>query len=64
MGEAVVRALELSAQATAPDSALSLSSDVDGMVTDLEALRQALEETHGLTGGDAAGGLYQDPAPG
>lgn len=59
MGESVVRVLELSAQVSAPDAALGLSSDVDGMVTDLEALRQALEETHGT-----AGGLQQGPAPG
>jgi hypothetical protein len=75
MGEAVVRGLELSAQAGAPDAALSLSSDVDGMVTELEALRQALEETHGGgtngggtngggTGGDAPGGLNPGPATG
>jgi hypothetical protein len=62
MGEAVVRALELSAQASVDASVTSvssLSSDVDGMVTDMEALRQALEETHGT-----AGGLQQGPTPG
>jgi hypothetical protein len=59
MGEAVVRALELSAQASVDASVTSLSSDVDGMVTDMEALRQALEETHG-----PAGGLQQGPSPG
>jgi hypothetical protein len=59
MGEAVVRALELSAQAGADASVSSLSSDVDGMVTDMEALRQALEETHG-----PAGGLQQGPSSG
>lgn len=65
MGEAVVRALELSAQTYLDtDSASSLSSDVDGMVTDLEALRQALEETHGPGAGGSKGGLYQDPATG
>jgi hypothetical protein len=51
MGEAVVRALELSAQASVDASASSLSSDVESLVTDMEALRQALEETHGTTGG-------------
>ena len=56
MGEAVVRALELSAQATVDASATSLSSDVDSMVTDMEALRQAMEETH-----SGAGGLSQGP---
>jgi hypothetical protein len=59
MGEAVVRALELSAQASVDASVTSLESDVDGMVTDMEALRLALEETHG-----PAGGLQQGPAPG
>lgn len=63
MGEAVVRALELSAQASAPAAALGLSSDVDGMVTDLEALRQALEETHGpaIEGGGAGDGERGEP---
>jgi hypothetical protein len=66
MGEAVVRALELSAQTHMDtDSASSLSSDVEGMVTDLEALRQAVEETHGPGGSTSSeGGLYQDPATG
>jgi hypothetical protein len=59
MGEAVVRALELSAQASVDSSVTSLESDVDGMVTDMEALRQALEETHG-----SPGGLQQGPPPG
>jgi hypothetical protein len=59
MGEAVVRALELSAQASVDASVTSLVSDVNGMVTDMEALRQALEETHG-----PAGGLQQGPTPG
>jgi hypothetical protein len=59
MGEAVVRAVELSAQAATGVSASSLSSDVDSMVTDMEALRLALEETHGT-----AGGLNQAPGPG
>jgi hypothetical protein len=55
----VVRALELSAQASVDASASSLSSDVDSLVTDMEALRQALEETHG-----SSGGLSQAPDPG
>jgi hypothetical protein len=62
MGEAVVRALELSAQASSDASVTSLESDVDGMVTDMEALRQALEETHGTPG--TSGGLQQGPTPG
>jgi hypothetical protein len=54
MGEAVVRALELSAQASADASVSTLSTDVDTMVSDMEALRQAMEETHGAL--PAAGG--------
>lgn len=49
LGEAVARMLELSAQsvaAGADPSVLALSSDVDSLVGDLEALRQAVEETH------------------
>jgi hypothetical protein len=60
MGEAVVRALELSAQATVDASAGTLSTDVDSMVSDMEALRQAMEETHSGAQ-DTTGGLPQDP---
>jgi hypothetical protein len=59
LDEAVVRAVELSAQASSDASASSLSSDVDSLVTDMEALRQALEETHG-----SPGGLNQASGPG
>lgn len=67
MGEAVVRALELSAQADAGASVSSLSTDVDAMVSDMEALRQALEETHGTPSlgpadNDTLGGRPQGPA--
>ena len=74
MGEAVVRALELSAQASADASVSTLSTDVDTMVSDMEALRQAMEETHGalpaaggssalgLDGDDTTGGMRQGPA--
>ena len=48
LGEAVARMLELSAQAEAAVSVPELSNDVDGLVTDLEALRLAVEETHAL----------------
>jgi len=61
MGEAVVRALELSAQADSNASVSSLSTDVDSMVSDMEALRLALEETHG-THGTSTGGMSQGPA--
>lgn len=67
MGEAVVRALELSAQADADASASTLSTDVDSMVSDMEALRQAMEETHGgapevAFRDDTTGGLSQGPS--
>jgi hypothetical protein len=48
MGEAVARMLELSAQAAASASLPDLSSDVDGLLADLEALRLAVEETHAV----------------
>lgn len=67
MGEAVVRALELSAQASADASVSTLSTDVDTMVSDMEALRQAMEETHGgapeiAFRDDTTGGMHQGPA--
>jgi hypothetical protein len=60
MGEAVARTIELSAHAATPELALSLSTDVESVVTDLEALRQALEETNSagaLGAGGPAGAL-------
>jgi hypothetical protein len=48
LGEAVVRMLELSAQAEVALAVPQLSSEVDNLVTDLEALRQAVEETHAV----------------
>ena len=48
LGEAVVRMLELSAQAEVAPSMPQLSTDVDGLLTDLEALRLAVEETHAV----------------
>lgn len=49
LDEAVARATELSVSGSAgeADLAASLSSDVDGLVTELEALRQGLEEVGG-----------------
>lgn len=63
MGEAVVRALELSATADSAASLSTLSTDVDSMVTDMEALRLALEETHG-SGPGAVGGTAHDSTGG
>jgi hypothetical protein len=48
LGEAVARMLELSAQAEVAISVPQLSSDVDSLVSDLEALRLAVEETHAV----------------
>lgn len=71
MGEVVVRAVELSAQADsfASDASAaglsvhtSLVSDVDDLVIEMEALRQALEETRGIARGYGPAG--QGPAGG
>ncbi|HZA78172.1 MAG TPA: hypothetical protein VE623_17450 [Acidimicrobiales bacterium] len=58
LDEAVARTLELSAHATADTSVEGLGTDVDALVTEMESLRQALEETSrtaqdGLTAGGA-----------
>ncbi len=47
LDEAVARAIELSVQAGTADQLNSLGSDVDGLVGDMEALRQGLEEVSG-----------------
>ncbi len=44
LDEAAARAVELSVDAN-DEGMLGLSSDVDNVVSDMEALRQALEET-------------------
>ncbi|HEV7757423.1 MAG TPA: hypothetical protein VGO78_00480 [Acidimicrobiales bacterium] len=59
LGEAVVRMLELSAQAEVALAVPQLSSEVDNLVTDLEALRQAVEETHAV---DVLGAAAAPPA--
>ncbi len=51
LDEAVARAVELSVDSGDPEGVLGLSSDVDSVVTDMEALRQALEETGAAPGG-------------
>jgi hypothetical protein len=58
LDEAVARTLELSAHATADATVEGLGTDVDALVTEMESLRQALEETsgtahHGLSAGGA-----------
>lgn len=54
--EAVTRAVELSVSQADPDSVGALADDVSGIVGDLEALRQAIEETDrpAGTGGQVA----------
>jgi hypothetical protein len=58
LDEAVARTLELSAHASTDTSVAGLGTDVDTLVTEMEALRQALEETTAV----AEGAL--PPAPG
>jgi hypothetical protein len=53
LDEAAARAVELSVAAS-DEGVLGLSSDVDDVVTDMEALRQALEETESPPGPPAA----------
>lgn len=48
MGEVVVRAAELSAHVGDAASLETLSSDVDLLLTEMEALRLALDEVHGV----------------
>jgi hypothetical protein len=48
IGEVVVRAVELSTH-TGDVSLGDLSSDVDSLVGEMEALRLALDETRGMT---------------
>jgi hypothetical protein len=47
LDEAVARTLELSAHSVTGDGVAALGADVDGVVTEMEALRLALEETSG-----------------
>jgi len=47
LDEMVTRAVELSVQADSSADLGGLGNDVDGLVTEMEALRQALEETGG-----------------
>jgi hypothetical protein len=60
LDEAVARTLELSAHATADTGVEGLGTDVDNLVTEMEALRQALEETtRAAHDGLAAGGATE-----
>ncbi|MCU1453940.1 MAG: hypothetical protein JWN46_2086 [Acidimicrobiales bacterium] len=57
LDESVTRAIELSVQADTPSQLDPLVQDVDGIVTEMEALRQALDDTDGRTSGSASLGL-------
>jgi hypothetical protein len=50
MNEAVARVVELSTTSAPAASVGTLDSDIDGLVTELEALRQALDEAYGTSG--------------
>ena len=56
LDEAVARTLELSASAHAGAGVEGLGADVDELVTEMEALRLALEETNAAAGGELPGG--------
>lgn len=45
LDEAVTRAIELSVRAHTADEMLALGADIDGVVSEMESLRQALDET-------------------
>ena len=51
LDELVARGIELSASAATADDFGSLSVDVDNVVTEMEALRQAMEETSAISQG-------------
>jgi hypothetical protein len=51
LDEAVAQVLELSAQSVTSASVGELGTDVDNLVTEMEALRQAMDETHGTAPG-------------
>ena len=55
LDEAAARTIELSVQAEDVDALGGLGDDVDAMVDDMEALRQAIEETGGGTAVAGAG---------
>ncbi len=61
LDEAVARTLELSAQASTDSTVAGLGTDVDALVTEMEALRQALEETSAASGGNAPAAGTTDP---
>ncbi|HEX6424170.1 MAG TPA: hypothetical protein VFZ79_11865 [Acidimicrobiales bacterium] len=65
LDEAVARTLELTAHAATSAGSLSgLGTDVDHLVSEMESLRQALDETSVAAAGGAAGGAGRDLPPG
>ena len=65
LDEAVARTLELTAHARTTAGSLSgLGSDVDHLVSEMESLRQALDETSVAAAGGSAGGAPRDLPPG
>lgn len=56
LDESVARTLELSASAHVGTGVEGLGADVDELVTEMEALRLALEETNAAAGGELPGG--------
>jgi len=63
LDEAVARTLELSAHARAGGDVEGLGRDVDDLVTEVEALRQALEETDAAARGEIPGGEIPGELP-
>jgi hypothetical protein len=62
LDELVARAVELSVSGSA-SAITGLGDDVDSLVTEMEALRQALEEADRAEGGGAAGPPQAWPSP-
>ncbi len=63
LDEAVARTLELSAHARAGGDVEGLGRDVDDLVSEVEALRQALEETDAAARGEIPGGEIPGELP-
>jgi hypothetical protein len=63
--ESVTRAVELSVQADSTDDLGDLGADIDGLASEMEALRVGLEESNRTTlGGDSGPGTAGGPEPG
>jgi hypothetical protein len=61
LDEAVTRSIELSVQAESVDDLGGLGHDIDNVVTEMEALRQALEETNPRSASAAAASELPPP---